>query len=380
MNVPLKSYRIGIDASCLHRYHVGGMETYINNLILELQRLNHPRLEFVRLEGPPSLKRPSRFGPVNFLREIGWLHLGISVAARQERLDLLHMPAHLHAPWCRTPQIATLHDAHVYIAPGTHPFLVGLYIKFFTWLAGKTTNVSLIVTPSENAKKDLMKYHHIPAEKIAVTHLGSRRFPPITNPHPHPNWKPYLFYLGVMKPHKNLLRLLETYQRLIAFPEFSAYHLVLGGPYFGADYEILKTRIVSFNLQDRVHLIGPQTNEQLSHWYSQAEVAVLPSINEGFGHMPLEAMQFATPVVVSRVGAIPEIVGDAAEFIENPTSVDDIFHALHHVLSNATRREELRRLGKLRVEEFTWRKHAERMIQVYLQTLQRLYHDETLTT
>lgn len=370
MNSPQRRYRIGLDASCLHRYGVGGMETYINNLIKELQIINHPKLEIIRLEGPPSLKKPTPYAPVAFLKELLWIHWQVNIEAKRQHLDLIHMPAHLHAPWCKTPQIVTLHDAHVYIAPGTHPLPIAIYIKVFSWLAGKQKRVKLVVTPSENAKQDLIRYHHIPAQKITVAHLGSRRFPPAAGTHPHPEWMPYLFYLGVMKPHKNLLRLLEVFKKLLDQPDLSSYHLVIGGPYFGADYPILLQRIPQLKLQERVHLIGPQPDEQLSHWYGQASLAILPSINEGFGHLPIEAMQFGTPTVVSKVGAIPEIVGNAAEFIEDPINPESIYSAIIHVLRQPERRQELSRFGKERSAEFTWRRHAEHMVDIYLSILE----------
>ncbi|MCD6360718.1 MAG: glycosyltransferase family 4 protein [Armatimonadetes bacterium] len=175
--------------------------------------------------------------------------------------------------------------------------------------------------------------------------------------------KPYLLYVGSAYPHKNLERLLKAFERL-AVEYFLDYQLVLVGKkdYF---YKKLEEKVASNRfLVDRVVLIGYISDKELDILYQNAFLYIFPSLAEGFGLPPLEAMSHGLPVVSSNTTCLPEILGDAAEYF-NPEDIDNMVEKVIEVLKSNKLRRKLGKLGRKRINNFNWARTAKQTQKIY---------------
>jgi glycosyltransferase involved in cell wall biosynthesis len=179
--------------------------------------------------------------------------------------------------------------------------------------------------------------------------------------------RPYLLYVGGINARKNIARLFEAYAQVRAtHPDVI---LVVAGKRQWQTGEI-DAAFRRFNLEDQVHFTGYVDDRDLPALYSAAELFVFPSLYEGFGLPPLEAMACGTPVVTSNASSLPEVVGDAALTVD-PYDVDGLAAAIKHALTDEDLRVELRRRGVARAAQFTWQRAARETLAVYAQVLER---------
>ncbi|MGB9804811.1 glycosyltransferase family 4 protein [Desulfofundulus sp.] len=175
----------------------------------------------------------------------------------------------------------------------------------------------------------------------------------------------YILYVGNRKPHKNLGRLLQAFARLK--PSCPELQLVIVGKVFD-QHDELASMIRSLRLQG-VKEIKECNDEELRLLYYGARALVLPSLYEGFGLPPLEAMACGTPVVVSNTASLPEVVGDAGVYV-NPYDVDDIAQGIYRVLTDQELRCQLREKGLARAKLFTWKRSARETLKVFEEVLE----------
>jgi alpha-1,3-rhamnosyl/mannosyltransferase len=168
----------------------------------------------------------------------------------------------------------------------------------------------------------------------------------------------YLLYVGQLSSRKNLVRVLEAYSRIDP-----GVRLVCAGPR-SRGHETIDAAHRRLELSDRVQFLGPVPDETLPALYAGALAHVLLSLDEGFGLPVLEAFSAGTPVLASNRGAIPEVAGDAAVLVD-PTDVDAMSQAMQQLVEDAAHRDDLRRRGKARAAEFTWRRAARATLDVY---------------
>lgn len=220
-----------------------------------------------------------------------------------------------------------------------------------------------VICISESTKRDLMEILRLPSEKISVIHLG------FTSPavdevsgqgESLPMNRPFVLYVGNRDGHKNFVRLLEAYGTSSRVS--SGYGLTCfgGGPFTNDESAMIQ----------RLGLDGSQVRQLagddrlLARIYRGASLFVYPSLYEGFGIPPLEAMSHGCPVVCSNTSSIPEVVGDAGEYFE-PGNVDSIRAAIERVAESQIRREELIAKGRERLRCFGWDRCAEQTLDVY---------------
>ena len=269
--------------------------------------------------------------------------------------DILFSPNHELMLIPPVPQVVVIHDIIPYFTPEQHRFLGTYYRKFLPGLL--SYHVKHIITVSKSTKDDLVEHYRLPAEKITpvlsgpgVT-LGYQR---LAQDVP----RPYILYVGRLAPYKNLCNLVLAMGFLKdRFP----HHIVIAGPASldecGTTRNILETAAMS-GLTERLKFLGYVPSEQLGSLYREASLLVLPSLYEGFGFPPLEAMSCGTPVAVSRIPALVETVGDAGLYFD-PRSPEDMARAIERVLSDRQLREEMVKRGRERVKSFSWKKTAE---------------------
>ncbi|HWK30673.1 MAG TPA: glycosyltransferase family 1 protein, partial [Terriglobales bacterium] len=178
---------------------------------------------------------------------------------------------------------------------------------------------------------------------------------------------PFLLYAGSAKPHKNVTRLIEAFSalrgELARDHQFPDLKLIVIGDDISENPE-LRRAVVRSGVQHDVRFLGFVPIEAVRVFYASAEVFAFPSLYEGFGLPPLEAMAQGAPVVCSNTSALPEVVGDAA-FLVNPENSFEIMHAVKRVLLDRELRQALSGRGRQRVTEFSWRRSAEQLLATY---------------
>lgn len=171
----------------------------------------------------------------------------------------------------------------------------------------------------------------------------------------------YVLALGTVEPRKNLPRLVEAFDRVAG--DDPALALVVAGP-DGWGLDAFRAAVTRARHRDRVVRIGYVSDDERRDLLAGATALAYPSLDEGFGHPPLEAMRAGVPVVAARAGSLPEVLGDAAH-LADPSSVDDLAAALRDVLADPTLRDRLVRAGKDRAARFAWDRATDAFVACY---------------
>lgn len=376
--------RIGIDARFFGP--VGkGLGRYTERLIENLEKLaiEHDFVVFLRKENF-DLYRPKspRFRKV--LADFRWYSASEQVRfpplILRERIDLMHFP-HFNVPILTPcPFIVTIHDLILFRYPTRrattlNAAVYGLkYAAYRAVIRSAARRAKKIITVSECTKRDIVKELKVKPERVIVTYeasdgveAGQLTIPGTFDPTAKGIVKPYFLYVGNAYPHKNLERLLMVFKKLRDSGLDAQLVLVGKMDYF---YERLKEEARAAGLLDRGDAVfyGYAEEAELAELYRRARAYVFPSLLEGFGLPPLEAMRYGTPVAASDSSCLPEILADAAVYF-NPERDGDIARAMRGVFTDQTLRARLADGGRRRVERFSWRECAERTYQAYLSSL-----------
>lgn len=218
-----------------------------------------------------------------------------------------------------------------------------------------------IICISQSTRNDLIRLFNIPPEKITVIHLGFERFSDLPNPQRTLlKTRPYLLYVGSRYGYKNFSNLLSAFaasSRLRTDFDLIAFG---GGKFTSLENSFIQK--LGF-VPDQVKQVSG-SDGVLGELYDQAAAFVYPSMYEGFGLPPLEAMAYKCPVISSNTSSMPEVIGSAAEFFD-PYSVDDISRAIESVVYSDERSTTLIDLGVKRLRKFSWAKCATKTLEVY---------------
>jgi len=176
--------------------------------------------------------------------------------------------------------------------------------------------------------------------------------------------EPFVLYAGNIKPHKNLERLIEAFH-MFRRPMFEHVKLLIIGDEI-SKYATLRRAVHRLKLHKHVRFFGFVPDQTLAALYRLAAVFVFPSLYEGFGLPPLEAMASGTPVVTSNLSSLPEVTGDAAVLIDpyDPSAIAD---GIHRVLTDEDLRRDLRKKGLARAQQFSWEQSVRRVREIYAQ-------------
>lgn len=369
--------RIGIDARFFGP--VGkGLGRYTAKLIEHLEGAadDHEFVIFLRRENF-DLYHPAtpRFRKV--LADFPWYGFAEQVRfpslIRRERLDLMHFP-HFNVPlFVPCPFVVTIHDLILLRYPTRRATTLNrltyaLKYAAYRLVIRRAVRASRkIIAVSECTKEDVLRHFRVPPDKIAVTYEAAGPPAPASSAvRPSlPDGPPYFLYVGNAYPHKNLERLIAAFARLKR--EGLAARLVLVGreDYF---YGRLKREAEERGEADGVVFRGFAADAELPALYRGARAYVFPSLLEGFGLPPLEAMREGTPVAAARGSCLPEILGDAAAWFD-PEDADDMARVMRRVFEDEPLRAELSRRGLERVQRFSWKTCAEETRRVYQEAL-----------
>lgn len=298
----------------------------------------------------------------------------IPAAVRRLGLDLVHDPTGV------TPLVfgaasariaVTIHDVFAWSCPGTSSLLDTLIYRH--WLPRVLPRVETVITDSHHSKTDIIRYLGVAAEKVQVIHLAiSKRYRPATMEEiavarsRYNLAQNYILITGSVEERKNIRRLLEAYAQLRRGGEQRP--LVIAGARQRMSGGVMEA-VRRLGLEHQVIFTGYVEEADLSAVYSGADLFVFPSLYEGFGLPPLEAMACGAPVVCSNAASLPEVVGDAA-LLFDPQDVDGIAEAMQRVLADTALRQEMRQRGLARAQQFTWERTARETAAVYRQVLE----------
>ncbi len=286
--------------------------------------------------------------------------------------DIFHSTNHLLGHFGRAKTVFTLHDLIFLHFPEFHlP-----YNRWFLTLDMPRflRAANAIVTPSDCSRQDAIKFYNLPPHKITVIYEGAApHFQPATNPADLARVKAayhlpdeFILHVGTIEPRKNLARLLEAFQSLLA--DFPNLYLVLIGKR-GWLYDDFFQRLQALGLTERVIFPGYIAGDDLPAVYQLARLLAYPSLYEGFGLPPLEAMACGTPVVCSNAASLPEVVGDAGLLVE-PTDTAALWQALKRVLGDDSLRTELAGRALEQASRFSWETAATQLTALYARVLE----------
>src|SRR5688572_21730711 len=367
----MSSVRVAIDARKLHDFGIG---TYIRNVLRHLARID-TRTEYVLLCQEPDMDAAAQLGP-NFrtvlepspnysIRE--QIH-GPWVLLR-ERPDVFHAPHYVLPPAVRCRSIVTIHDTIHLTFPQYLPHrLAYAYARASMWAAAHRSD--RILTVSEASKRDILHFFNVPPDKVVVVYNAiDERFSrePLAEDVERVRERfqldqRFVLYVGNIKPHKNLERLIEAFHALRLRGLDDLKLLIIGDEI--SSYPSLRRAVHRHKLHKHVRFLGYLPDDTLAIMYRLASVFVFPSLYEGFGLPPLEAMASGTPVITSNVSSLPEVAGDAAVLVD-PYDIDSIVDGLRRILGNPALADDLRRRGLERSREFSWERSVEKTRQVY---------------
>ncbi|HEY9431201.1 MAG TPA: glycosyltransferase family 1 protein [Blastocatellia bacterium] len=369
---------IGIDAHAIGARQ-GGNETYIANLIKSLAEIDGDNLYTIYLADAGAAaqwreKFTTRYKnfsvrllppPTPLVR----VPVYLTYELFRRPVDVLHVQ-YTAPPFCRVPVVVTIHDLAFERMPETFTRRGSFQLKLTVRRTAK--KAARIATVSEYSRQDLLDIYKLSPEKVVVTYNGVESS---FTPQPSvPNEaeavrkrfgvsRDFLLAVGSLQPRKNLVRLIRAYARLRSEREDFRPQLVIVGRKLWLASEIFD-EVKRQRWADDVILTGYVADEDLPALYRAARAFVYPSLFEGFGLPPLEAMASGTPVVTSDVSSLPEITGDAALLID-PNDERALANALIEIMNNDRLRAELREKGIAQAKKFTWREAAEITLRLY---------------
>jgi glycosyltransferase involved in cell wall biosynthesis len=363
--------RIGIDARKLHDFGIG---TYIRNLLRHLARLDR-QTEFVIFCRPEDRETLAAVGE-NF-RPVPETSGNYSIAEqftipwalRREGVTLFHAPHYVLPPLVRCRSVVTIHDVIHLMFPQYLPNRVAFaYAKWSITQAAH--HATRIMTVSESSKRDILRFVDTEPGKIDVIYnayderfaIEPREEDVVRVRERYQLADEFVLYAGNVKPHKNLERLIDAFA-IVRKRGLDHLKLVLIGDEI-SKYTALRRAVHQHQLHNYVRFLGYLPEETLAVMYRLAGVFVFPSLYEGFGLPPLEAMASGTPVVTSNVSSLPEVAGDAAVLVD-PYDPQAIADGIYRVLTDETLRREMVHKGIARAGQFSWEQSVRRVRAIY---------------
>lgn len=287
---------------------------------------------------------------------MNWLVRGAKRELRSKAPDILHCPSFV-APWgVSVPLVVTVHDAATRRFPRDHPLEWRFYDR--NLMPSRLRAASRVITGSEFARKEVMDAYGLQADRVVAVPYGLD--PKYLTAEPVDSPEGPMLFPGAPVGRKNL----DVVLRAMAGPLAKSTLEISGA--VAADHPEYARKIASMGLESRVTWLGHVPD--LRSVIERAAVVVYPSLYEGFGFPPLEAMALGTPVVASNRGSLPEVLGDAA-LLPDPEDERAVAEAIQSVLTRPELRERLRRAGVARARTFTWEGCAEKTLDLYRDVL-----------
>jgi len=370
--------RVAINATFGHE-NPTGLGVYTRELVVALLK-EECDYDFTVYSSSPALKKMypekvTRVSPLtspglgfkgHFMRLL-WEQTMLPFKSRRQNASLLYSTVPEGILFSPLKQIITMHDILPMKYPEMYPRMKYHFYYTVPLLLKKSRAVICI---SENTKKDVTAQYAVKDKPLYVVYGGfdRQRFYPREKGVVQKRYglEKYLLYIGDMRPYKNLERSLEAFDRL----NLTDLAFVIGGkkdPHF---YPGIEKKVDRLLLKNKVIFLGYVPEEDLPYLYSEAAAFVFPSLYEGFGLPPLEAMACGCPVVASNAASLPEVCGDAVRYVD-PYDVESIARGIHEVLTDEVMRQNLRAKGLERAELFSWERAAKEHLKIFEECLSK---------
>jgi glycosyltransferase involved in cell wall biosynthesis len=294
-------------------------------------------------------------------RTLAWLVRGARRAISTKPPDILHCPSFV-APWrVGVPTVVTVHDAAARRFPEDHPLEWRVYDRRL--LGPRLRGAARVITGSEFARQEVIDAYKLDAERVVVVPYGLDQRYLTAAPEADDHLDGPMLFPGAPIGRKNLDAILRCMAAADRFSALGRVSLEISGA--AADGYPQHVRLIeSLGLAGRVRWLGQVATEEMMRATAGASLVAYPSLYEGFGFPPLEAMALGTPVVASDRGSLPEVLGDAAILVD-PTDDAALAAALEAVLTKRDLRARLRKAGIAHARTYTWAKCADRTVDVY---------------
>ncbi len=368
-------------------YRQAGVSKYTELLINNLAALDQTD-EFIIYTAPgerppefaaaPNFKvKPSFLPTIKPPVRIGWEQFLAPAVLMRDRPDLLHCPVNVVPLAAPCPTVLTIHDLGFLRFPERYRKAKRLYLTTATKLSAR--RAAHIITDAEAIRQEVIELLGVPPHKVTAVPLAADdRFGPIHDAARLADFKrekelpeKFIFYVGTLEPRKNIPLLLRGFARLRQQrPDATAgVELVLGGAK-GWLYDDIFRLIKELDLTAITRFPGYISDAELPLWYNVAQAMVYPSMYEGFGFPPLEALACGTPVITSNTSSLPEVVGEAGLQV-GPDDVEGMANALARVLTEPGLRQELYQKGITQAAKFSYRETARRTLEVYNEVVRK---------
>ncbi|MGA9347412.1 MAG: glycosyltransferase family 1 protein [Anaerolineae bacterium] len=382
-----KPIHIGLNAHLLsltETYRGAGINWYISNLLTHLPRVDRDNrytafLGDRRFTSSGLALKLSRLPTSRPVVRIFWEQVVQPFALQKERVDLLHALAFVAPLLSPCPSVVTIYDLSFLLYPESFKRSKRFYLGLFTRLSVRRAR--RIIAISKSTKRDVVRLLGVSPEKVEVIYCGiDEAFRPLAEDQvaafrsERGLPERFVLFVGTIEPRKNVTRLIEAFADLRSFDAaqdrfaICDLQLVIGGAK-GWFYEDAFARVEELGLEGEVMFPGYIPVSELPLWYNAAELFVYPSLYEGFGLPPLEAMACGTPVVTANTASLPEVVGEAGLTVD-PLDVEALAEAMRRALNDETLRQEMRERGLQRAKGFSWTKTAQETVQVYRRAME----------
>lgn len=366
--------RIGVDARPLVAARTG-IGHYVYNILEQLAEVDTRNEYFLYSHRPvpgelPDFYRHVRAAGTN--KSHFWLQTSLPVWMRQDRIDLFWgggYAAPLLGPAIRQwKTVVTVHDLVCRRYPETLPWKLGTHMRL--GIPAYMGIADRVIADSENTARDIEAFHGRLRRKVMVIPLAAGRnyFAELPDEHVQAvlerySLEPgYLLYVGTIEPRKGVDTILQALA-LMKGHGMQTPQLVLVGKN-GWKTSGIMTLPDSLDIRQQVHFLDYVADEDLPALYQGAKLFLYPSFYEGFGLPVLEAMASGTPVITSRSSSLPEVAGDAAAYVD-AGDVAGLARTIEECLKSESLLEHFRKAGKVRANSFSWRRTAERTLQVF---------------
>ncbi len=332
--------------------------------------------EFQLVSPVPFDPSPFEYPPANLKRvearkrKLWWL-IGLPLYIRRHSLSLFHGTNYEIPMWDECPTVLSIHDLSLLLFPQTH--LRHTVRRARLRLPLMARFATKVITATESVKQEIVEHLRVDPAKIAVTPYAPRHnFHPLAGDETEQTRArfsiedKFILFVGTIEPRKNLITLLRAFAEVLRKTDLRP-QLVVAGPK-GWLMDEISNYVSSENLNDRIVFTGYVSDHDLRALYSSCAVFVYPSLYEGFGFPPLEAMACGAPVIVSEIPVLREVVGEAAVRVP-PLDVEKLAESLVEMLRDEGSRTHFSEAGIARAKQFTWEKTANLTLDVYREVM-----------
>ena len=366
--------RVGLDGYLLSEPRTG-----VGHYTLELARalaLNFPTDQFELVSPKPfagSFVEENELSNLAFVKAKSssirghWWSVGMPLYARRASFDLFHGTNFELPLWKNRRTVLTVHDLSTLLYPELHRQPLVRRARLRLPLAVKTATA--IVTPTETVKRELCQHLKVKPERVIAIHEAPRTFfrsvPDAESAAIRNRLRvedDFLLFVGTLEPRKNLLTLLNAFAQIVRDTSLRPQLVIVGGE--GWLMSETESFVKSSGISERLLFAGYLQDEELRALYSSCKAFIYPSIYEGFGLPPLEAIACGAPVIASRIAALQEVLGDAAILVD-PFDNDSLARAVLDLFEGDQRRQKLRSAGLKHAARFSWDQTARLTYEVY---------------